>query len=306
MMPTSTSVTNIKLIFLLSLMVWLLLKCKIHIYRLDRDKVKNQHNDILANRLNNTSIELINKMHYKSSKNTVLGSNNSLCVIMRTYEKQSHLLSVHLLAWEAIANTSLRPIRIFLVNTDRLKKDSRFIIEAVNKIYNSPRMLFAYLVTHFQEELTFDDYGYGVTQLIIDQLLNTDKNYECTTYLITNGDNYYHPEVLVHTGLNGPDDLPSPQLIAVDFISHHMRSIRGGIARRKLHNQVIYSKFKRKYVDLGAVFLHHSVFHQCPRVYFQVYKSSKDNFALDWFFFNELLKCHISTNIVREVLFVHQ
>eukprot|EP00559_Dactyliosolen_fragilissimus_P001868 CAMPEP_0184866124 /NCGR_PEP_ID=MMETSP0580-20130426/20808_1 /TAXON_ID=1118495 /ORGANISM="Dactyliosolen fragilissimus" /LENGTH=264 /DNA_ID=CAMNT_0027365605 /DNA_START=91 /DNA_END=882 /DNA_ORIENTATION=+ len=198
----------------------------------------------------------------------------SLCILVRTYPKQRESLKTLLAGWDAIGSRSpLRAIHVFVTNTDASKpQNSQFIVESIDEI--RARHVSMHFVPHDIRPIQ-SLYGYDVTQFVLDGIRN-DEQYNCGTYLFTNGDNYYHPEILQRTGLDGLT-IPQAQLIAVDFVSHHGRGFW-----RERPNQVIRTQFKRRHIDLGSAFVDHYALESCPEAGFHSREKDKENFALDW------------------------
>ena len=226
---------------------------------------------------------------------------NPLCVVVRTYIEQRNQLKVQLASWDVVGSNAERDILVFIANTDSNFFDSKFIQDVVQEI--NLREVLPHLVLlpsdmRPREEL----YGYDVTQLVLEKIMASSQ-YNCSTYLFTNGDNYYHPKILIDTGLNGLDTPPA-QLIGVDFVSHHPRPEHGEGYRRR--NQVVLAEFSRGYIDLGAAFIDSSALEECPEANFHPQEDDENNFALDWFFFEALIECEVTNTTVPEVLFMHQ
>jgi hypothetical protein len=230
----------------------------------------------------------------------------SLCVVVRTYIAHKNMLHVLLSGWENIAEKASRKVHIFVANTDAGVSDEEsfsFIKDEVNTIISrSASICMAVLPKHMKPKK--DLYGYDVTQLMLEGLFTnrSSSEYNCSTYLFTNGDNYYHPDVLKQTGMDGSTDPPA-ELVGFDFVSHHpQEDIDGKISQ----NQVLSMKFERGHVDLGSVFLDHNAIRDCKGAGFYARAKKGDNYALDWIFFDKLLKCNVSRHVTHQVLFMHQ
>jgi hypothetical protein len=148
-------------------------------------------------------------------------------------------------------------------------------------------------------------FGYDVTQLVLDELLNS-RTIHCSSFLFTNGDNYYHPELLVQTGLDTKPSTPAQKpgkLVAFDFISHHLRPDPDG---ERNPNQRMITEFKRRHIDLGSVFVEAEAIRNCKGAEFRDLGEYQENFATDWHFFEALLDCGVETQVIHQVLFMHQ
>lgn len=238
-----------------------------------------------------------NTMH-----NEQLDTTGSLCVIMRTYVKQMSLLRMQLINWNTMAHAAERNINIFIVNTDPHASSDNFIPRAMtivpeSKLAPNLNMYHWTLPTELRSP-NKSLYGYDATQKLLDEVRAARDKFQCQTFLFTNGDNFYHKDLLMRTGMDGSRSQfaqrREEQLVGFHFISHHRR------------NTLIPTEFYWGRVDLGAVFVDESALSMCPTAGFHDRDNKEQNFALDWFFFRDLLDSGATWVVLPLILLAHQ
>jgi hypothetical protein len=202
----------------------------------------------------------------------------SVCVVVRSYVSQRRALPVFYKSWERNARTL--PVRMFVVNTDT--GSSSFLNPG--KLH---RNMAVYMVDH-DIKPNRTNYGYDATQVALEAIVGT---YPCKAFVITNGDNYYHPEFLQQVAKS------SAELTAVEFVSHHFR---GGH-----RNQHIQTQFKCAHIDLGSIVVTDALMKTAMARYPSLFETH-NYWVADWAFIERLLALKPTKRIIPEILFIHQ
>jgi len=224
-------------------------------------------------------------------------------------------------------------VRIFVQLTDRkddpeIVKLTQRVIDSVNSFYPAQRRYVQLSALSSSAVLREwprikQDWGYLSTDVLIGVLLSDDgvsSNFRrylaktvtpaslCQYFLVTNGDNLYNIQFL-------PKLLPlmrrKVDLIAVDFVSRYAQLPRD---RREVRvatpNQHLMTNFKRNGVDLGAMLFRaepiaRSGLRFCAdHINETTIECAYDS---DGYFAERLSTLDaVTTEIVREILFVHQ
>tara|TARA_E500000178_G_C16738517_1_gene624860 strand:- start:324 stop:755 length:432 start_codon:yes stop_codon:yes gene_type:complete len=132
------------------------------------------------------------------------------------------------------------------------------------------------------------NYGYDATQVALDAIVGA---YPCKAFVLTNGDNYYHPEFIQQVAKS------TAELTTVDFITHHWR---GGH-----RNTFIRTELKIGSVDLGSIVVSDSLIKRAMSRHRNLFETH-NYFVADWAFIQRLLLLKPTTHMIREILFIHQ
>lgn len=216
-----------------------------------------------------------------------------ICAIMRTHLGHANVLIHPLFSLTHQEDSGVDiSVRVFLTNTDAVTYgETKFMVDAA-EYTNSVAGFEAVKVLPFRSSIPWSHaYGYDVTDIILDELLETS---DCTHFLFTNGDNYYNKYWLTHIAGAIKDGM---QMIAWDFTTHHLRE-----------SNMVSVKFQRTFVDLGSVLVDRRAIERTGARFVPHGLHTTDFFARDWFFFKHILDVIGKKNvaIVHQVLFMHQ
>jgi len=235
-----------------------------------------------------------------------------VCVLARGYAGNVDTLPTFLLS----LLVSQFNVHIVLVNTEydffMLEQWSNtintFFPEPVVTVANISRSWTDSHFGHYRENFG-PDYGYILTQVVLNDLLNRSSisgipsylTEKCKYILITNADNYYHYDLMGILALqieNGMD------LIAFHFTSHHYQP---NICAARARNAQCFTRFETSWIDLGAGVTSVNLLKEMTN-HFVDLNSTKDQnlFAADGRYFERLSKMTTRKTVIREVLLVHQ
>ena len=213
-----------------------------------------------------------------------------LCAVIRTYPKQEHslrsLLHTVLDAASVVEDKNMS-VQVFVSDTDaktmgsppefiykilrsmsqdqlRETPDSNSNIHSINNVRVDIASLASYNASSDCRTGGHPDYGYCVTQYILDRYV-LDSASKCDWVLFTNGDNLLSRYLIQKAGIANKRIEEVQDMILFDFISHHMRRARDG---NKHQNQAIAVTARNSMVDLSSVLFKVSKIRNCTSAKF--------------------------------------
>jgi len=167
---------------------------------------------------------------------------------------------------ESILSQSCKNYNLFVIHDGPDEQFSKLSYPSVNLIQHPTR--------------TFN-FGHQLRDWALQNIVQSEY------VLITNGDNYYTPNMVEEVSKREED------LIYFDFIHHHDNPRN----ENKSTYGFLKSKLENSYIDMGSVVVRSKLAKQVG------FKSLE--MGADWIYFNEILKLNPSIAKIDKVLFVH-
>ena len=241
-----------------------------------------------------------------------------LCVLVRTFTGHGLALQRHIIGWAVLAeklaqdqtNNHIQHISVYTVNTHHHQNrvDDERLTEAMHKTTDSfpddiPMDLhFTPLPDNFVPDK--QKYGYDATNHLL-RLILADHKSSCDRFIITNGDNTYHNDLLKL--INEQIIEEDYDLIGFDFTSHHKMMVDGIM----VPNTRITTEFSRSKIDLGAAVIRRRVLTDLCQTSPFLFRQGFDKYHGPWFvsdvkFYKDAIKCNATTTVIHQVLLQHQ
>ena len=272
------------------------------------------HNPIIG--LSNNDVPNYVEPLYQSTNQKDRGEN--ICILIRTYIGHGLALPRQIIGWATIAETVLnestsqiKHMSIYTINTHHVqnRSDDEAIVNTIHQtttLFDEKNLPMDIHFIPMPVDLVPDKgkYGYDATNYLLNLTLWQPRKKECDRYIITNGDNTYHKDLLY--ALNTQIQQKDFDMIAFDFTSHHKGPSNGWIPNTK-----VAVEFKHGLIDLGAVVTKRRVLSDlCAKDEFTplLFHTSYIHrwFAADWSFFEDAIRCKATTHVIPQVLLQHQ
>lgn len=247
------------------------------------------------------------KIIYQSSLTSGNGNEENLCVLVRTYLGHGLALPRQIIGWAMMAqglgpDVPIQRISVYVTNTHHHqdRADDEHIVQLMRQTTGFFRdglpldLHFIPMPDGFVPNKAF--YGYDATNYLLNFTLQPN-NTNCNRYIITNGDNSYHSDLLL--AVNNEIRKSDSDLIGFDFTTHHFRK---GIPNTKTN-----AKFRRTWIDLGAVVVRkRAITELCPQspLLFS-YEDKFGAYTADWNWFHKAIECNATTTVIKQVLLHH-
>lgn len=239
------------------------------------------------------------------------GGDPVVCVVIRTYHRHRGLLPA-LIA--SLASNEYPNMYIHIVDTQGDYTDLPKFEPFFNTLYNRDLVHVSRSITpQYARErfpnFTRADFGYLLTDLMIEQLSAHDHPHKCQYYVATNGDNLYSSDFMALTVEYMRNDYG---LIGFHFLSHYCYDHGEPHRPREGCYSSHYTEFRLQRIDVGAALFSNKSMHAIHNN-FILNELEKDSvgtnievYFLDGYFYDRFAKAEPKNIVLNATLFLHQ
>lgn len=184
--------------------------------------------------------------HYMSNDPVV-------CVLVRTYSKHRSPLPA-LIA--SLGSNDYQNLHVFLIDTVGDFVDMPKFAELYNSLYDRKFVHVSNITNEYANSRFPDfktpDFGYLQTDLVMEQLSFSDNPFQCTYFVVTNGDNLYSKGLIYFTLDYMRQNI---DLIGFHFITHYCYDDVKPFRPREGCYIQHYTEFQLQRIDVGAALI---------------------------------------------------